>query len=91
MVIYILAYPIWNFLLPIYAFWHFDNFSWGATRKIKYSSEDYYYSKGYKKLSRYYLVKKYWYQWEYEKRYHDRERMEHKIRKMRRKLNRRYY
>ncbi|ORX77505.1 fungal chitin synthase [Anaeromyces robustus] len=91
MFIYILAYPIWNFLLPIYAFWHFDNFSWGATRKIKCSSEEYYYTKGYKKLSRDNLVKKYWYQWEYEKRYHDRERMEYKIKKMRKRLNKYRY
>ncbi|RIA83449.1 Glycosyltransferase Family 2 protein [Glomus cerebriforme] len=34
MFIFILAMPIWNFILPIYAFWHFDDFSWGATRKI---------------------------------------------------------
>ena len=33
--VYILALPIWNFLLPSYAFWHFDDFSWGDTRKIE--------------------------------------------------------
>ncbi|KAI9204203.1 chitin synthase [Polychytrium aggregatum] len=32
--IYILALPIWNFVLPMYAFWHFDDFSWGETRKV---------------------------------------------------------
>ncbi|KAG2185441.1 hypothetical protein INT44_002232, partial [Umbelopsis vinacea] len=32
--IYILALPVWNFLLPIYAFWHFDDFTWGATRRV---------------------------------------------------------
>lgn len=32
--VYIISLPIWNFLLPIYAFWHFDNFSWGETRKL---------------------------------------------------------
>lgn len=32
--IYILALPIWNFFLPVYAFWRFDDFSWGDTRKI---------------------------------------------------------
>ncbi|KAL6122036.1 hypothetical protein NUSPORA_00956 [Nucleospora cyclopteri] len=32
--IYILALPIWNFVLPMYAFWQFDNFSWGDTRKV---------------------------------------------------------
>lgn len=33
-VVYIAAIPIWNFILPIYSFWHFDDFSWGETRKI---------------------------------------------------------
>jgi chitin synthase len=32
MLIYLLALPIWNFVLPLYAFWHFDDFSWGETR-----------------------------------------------------------
>lgn len=32
--VYILALPIWNFVLPMYAFWHFDDFSWGETRKL---------------------------------------------------------
>ncbi|RUS17593.1 chitin synthase-domain-containing protein [Endogone sp. FLAS-F59071] len=35
MLVYIFAIPIWNFLLPLYAFWHFDDFSWGATRQIQ--------------------------------------------------------
>lgn len=32
--IYLLALPIWQFVLPLYAFWHFDDFSWGDTRKV---------------------------------------------------------
>ncbi|SGZ55635.1 CIC11C00000002195 [Sungouiella intermedia] len=32
--IYILALPIWNFVLPCYAFWKFDDFSWGETRTV---------------------------------------------------------
>jgi chitin synthase len=32
MMIYLLALPVWNFILPVYAFWHFDDFSWGETR-----------------------------------------------------------
>ncbi|PJF19368.1 Fungal chitin synthase domain-containing protein [Paramicrosporidium saccamoebae] len=35
MLAYLLALPIWNFILPIYAYWHFDDFSWGETRKIE--------------------------------------------------------
>ncbi|KAJ1738874.1 hypothetical protein LPJ68_005172 [Coemansia sp. RSA 1086] len=34
MIIYILAYPIWSFFIPIYAFWHMDDFSWGNTRIV---------------------------------------------------------
>lgn len=32
--IYILALPIWNGILPTYAYWKFDDFSWGDTRTI---------------------------------------------------------
>lgn len=35
MVIYIISLPIWNFILPSYAFWHMDDFSWGATRVVQ--------------------------------------------------------
>lgn len=34
MAIYIVALPIWNGLLPTYAYWKFDDFSWGDTRTI---------------------------------------------------------
>ncbi|KAF9165405.1 hypothetical protein BGX20_000618 [Mortierella sp. AD010] len=34
MFIYLLALPVWNFILPLYAYWHFDDFSWGETRKV---------------------------------------------------------
>ncbi|TQS33491.1 hypothetical protein Golomagni_06162, partial [Golovinomyces magnicellulatus] len=33
MIIYLISLPIWNFVLPTYAFWKFDDFSWGETRK----------------------------------------------------------
>ena len=33
MLIYLLSLPIWNFILPTYAYWKFDDFSWGDTRK----------------------------------------------------------
>jgi chitin synthase len=32
MLVYLLALPVWNFILPVYSFWHFDDFSWGETR-----------------------------------------------------------
>lgn len=34
MLIYLLSLPIWNFVLPAYAYWKFDDFSWGDTRAI---------------------------------------------------------
>lgn len=34
MIIYVAAYPIHSFLLPIYSFWNMDNFSWGNTRVV---------------------------------------------------------
>ena len=34
MVVYILAIPIFSFFLPLYSFWHFDDFSWGTTRIV---------------------------------------------------------
>lgn len=34
MIIYLISLPIWNGLLPAYAFWHFDDFSWGQTRQV---------------------------------------------------------
>ncbi|KAI9486594.1 MAG: chitin synthase [Benjaminiella poitrasii] len=34
MAVYICALPIWNMVLPLYSFWHFDDFSWGATRVV---------------------------------------------------------
>ncbi|KAI8898994.1 chitin synthase-domain-containing protein, partial [Globomyces pollinis-pini] len=35
MLIYLLALPVWQIILPIYAFWNFDDFSWGETRKVE--------------------------------------------------------
>lgn len=35
MLIYLLALPVWNFILPMYAYWKFDDFSWGETRTIE--------------------------------------------------------
>ncbi|KAF8913155.1 glycosyltransferase family 2 protein [Gymnopilus junonius] len=34
MLVYLISLPIWNGILPSYAFWHFDDFSWGETRKV---------------------------------------------------------
>jgi chitin synthase len=32
--VYLVSLPIWNFILPVYAYWHFDDFSWGETRRV---------------------------------------------------------
>ncbi|RYC55814.1 hypothetical protein CHU98_g10397 [Xylaria longipes] len=34
LIIYLLAFPIFSFVLPIYSFWNQDNFSWGNTRIV---------------------------------------------------------
>lgn len=34
MCIYILAMPIFSFILPIYSFWRMDDFNWGNTRVV---------------------------------------------------------
>ncbi|KAI8340045.1 chitin synthase-domain-containing protein [Chlamydoabsidia padenii] len=34
MIVYILAIPLFSFFMPIYSFWHFDDFSWGNTRVV---------------------------------------------------------
>ncbi|KAI9318391.1 chitin synthase-domain-containing protein [Dichotomocladium elegans] len=40
MIIYLFSLPIWNFVLPTYAYWHFDDFSWGDTRKVEGANND---------------------------------------------------
>ncbi|TVY73546.1 Chitin synthase [Lachnellula suecica] len=34
MIIYIFAIPVFSFALPLYSFWHMDDFSWGNTRVV---------------------------------------------------------
>lgn len=40
MLIYIMAIPIFGFFIPIYSFWHFDDFSWGRTRRVKSQDDE---------------------------------------------------
>ncbi|KAJ2318840.1 Chitin synthase, class 1, partial [Coemansia sp. RSA 2704] len=40
MFVYLLALPVWNLVLPTYAYWHFDDFSWGETRKVHGEGKD---------------------------------------------------
>eukprot|EP00917_Polyrhabdina_sp_WS-2016_P000340 GHVP01000727.1.p1 GENE.GHVP01000727.1~~GHVP01000727.1.p1 ORF type:complete len:956 (+),score=175.71 GHVP01000727.1:563-3430(+) len=32
--VYLISLPIWNGIFPLYSYWHFDDFTWGETRKI---------------------------------------------------------
>ncbi|EED91765.1 predicted protein [Thalassiosira pseudonana CCMP1335] len=34
LVFILLGVPVFYFILPIYSFWHMDDFSWGATRQV---------------------------------------------------------
>ncbi|KAI8076904.1 chitin synthase-domain-containing protein [Halteromyces radiatus] len=34
MLVSILAIPVFSFYIPIYSYWHFDDFSWGNTRVV---------------------------------------------------------
>ncbi|KAK4140350.1 glycosyltransferase [Dichotomopilus funicola] len=34
MILYILAVPVFSFALPLYSFWHMDDFNWGNTRVV---------------------------------------------------------
>ncbi|ORX44309.1 hypothetical protein BCR36DRAFT_127584 [Piromyces finnis] len=40
MLMYLVSLPVWNLVLPSYAMWHFDDFSWGETRKVQGSGKD---------------------------------------------------
>ncbi|KAJ1579862.1 hypothetical protein NDA12_000231 [Ustilago hordei] len=34
LVVYMIGIPIWSLFLPLYSFWHMDDFSWGNTRVV---------------------------------------------------------
>jgi chitin synthase len=34
MIVSAFAIPVFSFAIPIYAYWHFDDFSWGNTRVV---------------------------------------------------------
>ena len=34
MILYVMAIPVFSFALPLYSFWHMDDFSWGNTRVV---------------------------------------------------------
>ncbi|KAI8904257.1 chitin synthase-domain-containing protein [Powellomyces hirtus] len=35
MVLYLLSLPLFAFVIPLYSFWHFDDFTWGSTRVVR--------------------------------------------------------
>ncbi|KAI0307192.1 chitin synthase [Multifurca ochricompacta] len=34
MIVYLISYPVYSFLLPVYSFWCMDEFGWGNTRLV---------------------------------------------------------
>ncbi|RCI01496.1 hypothetical protein CU097_011289 [Rhizopus azygosporus] len=67
MIVYIFAFPIWNFVMPIYSFWHFDDFSWGETRRVVGEKEEDSNSDPMCALYSEKAQKKYWHVWESER------------------------
>ncbi|KAI9206735.1 chitin synthase [Polychytrium aggregatum] len=66
MIVYLLALPIWTVILPLYSFWHFDDFSWGATRKVQGETKDDH-SKAEGEFDSSHLILKTWTEWEVER------------------------
>jgi hypothetical protein len=63
MIIYLLALPIWNFVLPLYAFINFDNFTWGKTREVN-GEEDEGHGKAGGAMNAKDIIMKRWSEWE---------------------------
>ncbi|KAJ3112328.1 Chitin synthase, class 3, partial [Nowakowskiella sp. JEL0407] len=68
MFVYLLALPIWNFVLPVYAFAHFDDFSWGQTRKVAGEDQEKTHGEKEGEFDHAGLVLKKWKEWEIERR-----------------------
>ncbi|KAJ1919307.1 hypothetical protein H4219_002069 [Mycoemilia scoparia] len=68
MFIYLFALPIWNFVLPAYAYWHFDDFSWGETRKVTGEGKDTGHGDGEGEFDQNMIIRKHWCEFEAEKR-----------------------
>jgi hypothetical protein len=62
--VYLLALPIWNLVLPAYSFWRFDDFSWGATRVVAGEKKDKGHGDADGKFDSSALVMKKWEEWE---------------------------
>ncbi|KAJ1729305.1 Chitin synthase, class 3 [Coemansia sp. Benny D160-2] len=68
MLIYLCSLPIWNFVLPVYAYWHFDDFSWGQTRMVAGEGKDKGHGGGDGEFDSSRIVMKRWCEFEAEKR-----------------------
>ncbi|KAJ3172022.1 hypothetical protein HDU88_006834 [Geranomyces variabilis] len=64
MVVYLFSLPIWNFVLPVYAFWHFDDFTWGETRKVDGEAKEEAHGKEQGRFESRAVVMKKWAEWE---------------------------
>ena len=40
LLLHLISLPLFGFVIPLYAFWHFDDFSWGNTRLLAGSRKD---------------------------------------------------
>jgi chitin synthase len=69
MLIYLFSLPIWNFVLPVYAYWHFDDFSWGQTRKVEGEIAGADHSRKEGEFDSTQIVMKRWAEWEREKQF----------------------
>jgi len=68
MMVYLGSLFVWNFVLPAYAFWHFDDFSWGQTRMVagEVAGGDHSNKEG--QFDSSHIIMKRWGEWERERR-----------------------
>ncbi|KAK3846276.1 MAG: chitin synthase 5 [Linnemannia gamsii] len=68
MMVYLCSIFVWNFVLPAYAYWHFDDFSWGQTRLVagEVAGADHGGKEG--QFDSSHIVMKRWGEWEKERR-----------------------
>ncbi|SPC62340.1 probable chitin synthase 5 (csh5) [Ustilago sp. UG-2017b] len=69
MLIYLISLPIWNFVLPMYAYWHMDDFSWGATRMVQGENKKENHGDADGKFDPSHIVMKRWAEFERERRW----------------------
>ncbi|KAF9437270.1 Chitin synthase, class 3 [Entomortierella beljakovae] len=68
MMVYLCSIFVWNFVLPAYAYWHFDDFSWGQTRMVagEVAGGDHSAKEG--QFDSSHIIMKRWGEWERERR-----------------------